>query len=202
MANIVCDEDVFNQFKEETSKKAYRRTWLDFREYNPDVDFEEGPPGEEVLAKYFAHLRNDKAMASSTMWTLYSYINSVMQRKYSKKLQEYPRLKIQLKSYDTDIKEKAQIFEEDQLKQFMVARSQNAYWLVRQVICILAFFGGLRHGECMSLLMEKLVRGKDGFTVHFYRLKQRRTDRLESKFLVPRAGGFAATLPWTATCGK
>jgi len=38
-----------------------------------------------------------------------------MQRKYSKKLQEYPRLKIQLKSYDTDIKEKAQIFEEDQL---------------------------------------------------------------------------------------
>jgi len=140
------------------------------------VDFKESPPGEEVLAKYFAHLQNVKEMASSTMWTLYSYINSVMQRKYSKKLQEYPRLKIQLKSYDKDIKNKAEIFEEEKLKEFMVARSQNAYWLVRQVICIPAFFSGLRHGECVSLLMEKLVRGKEGFTVHFYRLKQRRTD--------------------------
>ena len=60
------------------------------------------------------------------MWTMYSFINSVMQRKYSVKLQEYPRLKIQLKSYDKDVKHKAEIFEEGKLKDFMVARSQNA----------------------------------------------------------------------------
>ena len=55
-------------------------------EFSPNVNFEDGPPSEDDLAKYFTHLRNEKNMASSTMWTMYSYINSIMQRKYAVKL--------------------------------------------------------------------------------------------------------------------
>ena len=69
-------------------------------------------------------------MASSTMWILYSYINSVMQRKYNSKLQDFPRLKLLLKSFDKDVKKKAAIFKEVKLKGFMQARNLNAYWLV------------------------------------------------------------------------
>ena len=86
MARIVCDEEVFKQFTDEASKKAYKRTWMEFMEFSPNANFEDGPPGEEYLTKYFTHLQNQKNMASSTMWTMFSYINSVMQRKYAVKL--------------------------------------------------------------------------------------------------------------------
>ena len=54
MAAIVSDEEVFSQFTED-SRKAYRRAWSLFVEFSPDCDFEAGPPGEEVLSKYFKH---------------------------------------------------------------------------------------------------------------------------------------------------
>jgi hypothetical protein len=63
-----------------------------------------------------------------------------------------------LKSFDTDVKEKATIFEEAKLKMFMVAKMETSYWLVRQAITIVAFFGGLRHQECLDLVVEKMVR--------------------------------------------
>ncbi len=57
-----------------------------------EFDFEDGPLGEELLTANFKYLRFEKKTKSSSVWTFYSYINSVMKRKYSSKLQEYPRL--------------------------------------------------------------------------------------------------------------
>ncbi len=54
----------------------------------------------------------------------------------------------------------------------------------------MAFFGVLRLQECMDLVL----RGKEGYIVMHNRAKQRRSDKLESRFVVPETGGYAAQL--------
>ena len=124
---------------------------------------------------------------------MYSCINSMMKRKYNVKLQELPRLTMLIKGFDTDIKDKALIFDETQMKAFMLGNMESSYWLVRQAISIVAFFGGLRLQECQDLLLEKMVRNNDGYKITHCRVKQR-SDKRESVFLVPAHGGFADRL--------
>ncbi len=110
------------------------------------------------------------------------------------KLQNLPRLTMLLKSFDTDVKEKAHIFDEDDdIKRFMLANMESAYWLVRQAIAIVAFFGGLRLQECQDLKLEKIVRTQDGFKIVHTRVKQR-SDQRDTAFIVPAEGGFADRL--------
>ena len=191
MASIVSEEEVFAQFKGD-SLKAYKRCWLEFVEFSEGFDFEARPPGEEELSKYFKFLRFEKKVASSLLWTKYSYINSIMKRMYSVRLQEFPRLTLLIKGFSQDVKQKAAIFDDVQIKNFMLTKTENTYWLVRQSICIVAFFGGLRLQECRDLVLEKVQRGPEGYFVTHSRVKQRRSDKMESKFLVPDAGGYAA----------
>jgi hypothetical protein len=90
------------------------------------------------------------------------------------------------------VKPKAAIFDDVLMKDFMLGRMENAYWLVRQAVCIVAFFGRLRMQECMDLVLENIHKTQEGYFITHSRVKQR--SRLESRFLVPDAGGFAAQL--------
>jgi site-specific recombinase XerD len=121
-------------------------------------------------------------------------LNSIVKRKYNMKLQDIPRLTLLIKGFPQDIKHKASIFDEGRLKAFMLEKIGNAYWMVRQAVVIVAFFGGLRIQECIDLKLEKIQRGKDGITVIHTRVKQRRSDKMESRFLVPEEGGYASQL--------
>jgi hypothetical protein len=102
-------------------------------------------------------------------------------------------LTLLIKGFNDDVKQKAAIFDDAVLKKFMVSRRNIAYWLVRQAICIVSFFGGLRHQECMGLELEKIQRSKEGYIITHNRVKQR-SDKLESRFIVPETGGYAAQL--------
>jgi hypothetical protein len=90
------------------------------------------------------------------MWTYYSCLNSMMKSKYNIKLQELPRLTMLIKGFDTDIKSKAPIFEETQLKAFMLGNMESSYWLDRQSIFIVSFFSGLHLQECQDLMLKKI----------------------------------------------
>jgi len=105
-----------------------------------------------------------------------------------------PRLTMLIKGFPQDVKKKAAIFDETELKKFMLEKMPSAYWVVRQAIVIVAFFGGLRHTECCKLALEKIKDGPEGITVTHMRVKQRRSDGLFTKFLIPEEGGFAAKL--------
>jgi len=122
MERIFSDHEIFDQIKD-SSRKSYIRAWKDFKEFNPTLNYEEVPPGEDAFITFFRHLRLEKMFASSSMWTTYSYINSVVKRKYGFKLQSLPRVTMLLKSFDEDTKNKAAIFEEESLKQRMWTRS-------------------------------------------------------------------------------
>ncbi len=145
------------------------------------------------LSNYFKFLRLERKMASSSLWTVYSCINSIFKRKYNAKLQDLPRLTLLIKGFNDDVKQKAAIFDDAVLKEFMLSRRNSAYWLVRQAICIVSFFGGLRHQESMDLELEKIQRSKEGYIITHNRVKQQ-SDKLESRFIVPETGGYAAQL--------
>jgi len=192
MAAIVPDEEVFSQFTDD-SRKQYRRMWAQLKDYLSAFDFESGPPGEEDFNNFFKFLRMEKKFASSSLWTWYSCLNSMVKRNYNMKLQDFPRLTMLIKGYDTDVKDKAEVFQDEHLKAFMLGSMEDSYWLVRQAISIVAFFGGLRLSECMDLLLEKMVRNQDGYKITHNRVKQQ-SDQRESAFLVPAKDGFADRL--------
>ena len=84
-------------------------------------------------------------MASSSMWTYYSQINGVIKGIYGEKLQMFPCITSLLKSYDVDEKKKAACFEYDDISAFVThPDTSTPYWLVRKVVIILTYFGGLR----------------------------------------------------------
>jgi hypothetical protein len=56
MAAIVLDDDVFQQFTNEVSRKQYKRTWSQFVDFCGNLDVEAGQPGEDILSKYFKFL--------------------------------------------------------------------------------------------------------------------------------------------------
>ena len=141
MNRIFTDQEVFEKIKEK-SRPAYVRTWKAFKDHKPTSNFEEGPPGEDCVMDYFRFLRQDKMLASSTLWTFYSHHYSVMKRKYGVQLQAFPWVTMLLKSYDKDMKHKAAIFNETVLKQFLTKKMDNSYWEVRQAISTMAFFWG------------------------------------------------------------
>jgi integrase len=121
------------------------------------------------------------------MWTTYSMINSTCKGKYGDTLKKFPRVTSLLKAYDTDVKKKAAVFSKDDLDAFVDNSDLSTpYWLVRKVVVILAFFGGLRHCESMDLKLERFSACPDGVYVTHARAKQR-SDKTESKFLIPRA---------------
>ena len=46
-------------------------------------------------------------------------------------------------------------------------KKSGPYWLVRKALVIIAFFGGLRHTEVMSLVLGKISIGQEGvYVVH------------------------------------
>jgi hypothetical protein len=53
-----------------------------------------------------------KKVATSSLWTIYSYINSVLKHKYGVKLQSLPRVIMFIKDFDGDNKHKAAIFDQ------------------------------------------------------------------------------------------
>jgi hypothetical protein len=59
MASIASDEDVFAEFRKE-SRNQYVRMWSQFRDFNPDFDFESGAPGEEAFTNFIKFLRLKK----------------------------------------------------------------------------------------------------------------------------------------------
>ena len=62
----------------------------------------------------------------------------------------------------------------------------SPYWLVRKVVIILTFFGGLCHTELMDLKLEGTTFNREGIIISHSRAKQR-SDKRDTKYLVPRA---------------
>ena len=188
ISTTIYNDEIAVEGVKEPSRKKYLKVWCEFKERAvKSGEFEERMPTEDEFAEYFRYLRLEKKLSSSTLWTTYSILNAVVKGKYGERLQKHPRLTTLLKSFDTDIKKKAAVFEMEELGVFVASQELTTpYWLVRKGILILAFFGGLRHFEIMELVIEKFRAITDGVIVTHQRAKQR-SDKKESNFLIPRS---------------
>ena len=134
MASIKDDLTAFESIKEKT-RPRYKKTWVEFKDFiGAGEEFDSRSPTEEELSSYLRHLRQEKGAASSSMWTLYSMINGVFKEKYGFSLKQYPRLTTLLKSFNTDIKKRAEIFTKEEIDTFVFSHELTTpYWQVRKV---------------------------------------------------------------------
>ena len=110
------------------SRPLYKKAWS---------KFDTRMPSEEEFSTYFRFLRQDKGFSTSTLWTTYSMLNSVCKGKYSKSLQQYPRLQSIIKAFDVDVKKKAYIFTKEEIGEFVRNDTLSGpYWLVRKALVI------------------------------------------------------------------
>ena len=100
---ILPDSEALIQIKE-ACRKNYLRAFGQLRKFVGE-DFSTRAPSEEELLQYFKHLREDKKMSSSSLWTTYSMINGMCKGKFSCNLKQYCRVTSLIKSFDVDIKE-------------------------------------------------------------------------------------------------
>ena len=135
----------------EGSQAKYRISWEQYRQYHamPNI-LDTRPPTKRELINNFRHIREVRKQASSTIWTIYSMLNSVTKAKYSINLKNLPRLATLIKSFDVDTKKKASTFTADELKTFCAADDLSGpCWEVRKAVAILSYFGGLRLSEAI-----------------------------------------------------
>jgi hypothetical protein len=54
-------------------------------------------------------------------------VDCIFKRKYNARLQDLPRLTLLAKGFNDDVKQKAAIFDDAVLKEFMLSRRNSAY---------------------------------------------------------------------------
>ena len=84
-------------------------------------------------------------------------LNAVIKGKYGRPLQDYPRLTALIKSFDTDVKQKAAVFTTVDIEQFLLKELTTPYWMLRKAVIVFAFCGGLRLQELMDLKVITIV---------------------------------------------
>ena len=168
------------------SKPRYLKAWSDFVEF---ADCENSKPSEEDYIQWFDHLKTVKNMQASSLWSEYSKLNWIHQRKFSEKLQIYPRLTQQLKSYNADyVRTVATQFTKSQLNEFLKDDTLcSPFWTVRKAIVVLMVSGGLRSMELKDLQVGDVVEKGDIYEVNFKRVKQR-GEKTSAKFVVDSEG--------------
>jgi hypothetical protein len=127
MKKIFSDEEVFDQIKDKS-----RKAWHDFTAFTPQTI-----SMRATLVKKPG--RQEKKIATSSLWTTCSYINCILKRKYGSKLQSLPRVTMFIKSFDGDTERKAANFEEKALQSFLI-KKDITFWEVRQAITVTAYF--------------------------------------------------------------
>ena len=67
------------------------------------------------------------------MWNHYSMLNCVVKNRYGIPLQQFPRITTLIKSFDTDVKTKAAVFETMDIIKFVNNPNNSPYWITRKV---------------------------------------------------------------------
>ena len=73
------------------SRQLYKKTFISLRSFL-GRDMEDFGPTEQELLNFFKNLREVKLAASSSLWTIYSQINSFCKAKYNVDLKKFNRV--------------------------------------------------------------------------------------------------------------
>lgn len=116
---------------------------------------------------------------------MYSRLNNCHQRKFGSKLQKWPRLSNQLKSYEAGyVRTTAKIFSRQEIYQALQLNLTTPYWILRKCAITLAYSGGLRCIELKSIKYGNVTQDDEGIWVKYVQAKQR-GEQKDNRFLVP-----------------
>lgn len=127
------------------SKPLYEQAWATFKQFRREElekSDDEAPNLDDYLA-YFDHLRTVKKLKGTSLWSMYSRLNSMHTRLYHSRLQNWPSFSTVLTGYQAgESPKKASIFSPEEIDAFISneALNDNKYWLTRKAIFIVAFF--------------------------------------------------------------
>jgi len=179
----------FDQLMNETypakSKEIYLAAYRKFeiflkseKQYEPNL-----VPTEEMLLNYFHHLKTVQKQQPTSIWSIYSRLNGVLKRKFRVSLKTFPNVTNLLKSYEVGHRvKKANVFTPQQIEDMIMdLELTSRYWLVRKVVALVGYFGGMRNIELRSIEFGKTFPGgepsfeanESGFWFCFERGKQR-----------------------------
>ena len=167
------------------SAKKYDENWEQFCSY---VSLKDKRPGEEDFLQYFDHLRHERKLASSTLWSIYSMINHHYQLHFGQKLQMYPRLTMLLKSFEQGyIRKSAGVFSKEQVIRFLSTAPNEGEHVHMKAGVVLSFCGGLRCADLVGINVDDLEFNETtGFWVS-YNVSKQRGEEIKNKFNVPIA---------------
>ena len=163
----------------------YDIAWERFQEFRGSSAADE--PDEHDYLKYFDYLREGREFKASTLWCTYGKLNSVHQRKYGKKLQLWPRIKLLLNGYQQGYERKtASIFTLDQIKAALQLPHSNSKWVMWKAVTATAYCGGLRGIEARSITQGNVHIDEEGkgIWMSYYQGKQKGEVK-KNRFLVP-----------------
>lgn len=174
-------EDILNDIHPKASGALYEKRWNEFLCYCGQNE-----PDDDMLLKFFDHLRRERGYKASTLWSWFSSINAKYAIIYGKKLQTMPKVVALMKSYNVGYERKAaKVFTREQIYDFLEMGLTTPRAILVKAVACLGFSGGLRMHELRSLDIADLKEDKDGFLVTYNPAKQR-GERKENTFLVPR----------------
>jgi len=176
-------EEIISTLNPNKTAKRYDDRWKQFCDYCK-LDFRK--PNEEDLIQFFDHLKNNLKMAASTIWSIYSMLNHKMQLLHGVKLQTYPRITMLLKSYEAGYTRKtAGQFSKEQFEEFIKNAPNTGKYIHIKAGVILAFFGGLRCAELVSIENTDFEFNESTGMWVSYTVSKQRGESIQNKFNVP-----------------
>lgn len=176
-------QNIIQELRPVKSAKRYDTAWKDFIEYSK---LDDQIPSEEHFIEYFDHLRNTKQYASSTMWSVYSMLNTNFQLMSGKKLQIFPRLQILLKSYEAGYKRKtANVFTKAQIDQFLENAPDIGEFVHIKAAVVLCYFGGLRCADLVNIETDNFEFSETTGMWVTYVISKQRGESINNRFNVP-----------------
>ena len=103
----IVDDDIALESIKEGSRAKHAKLWREYKDYTfqsgAGMNWEEERPKEEDVLAWVHYLRKDRKAASSSLWTYYSMLNTVVKSKYGFNLKTYVRVATLIKSYQVNI---------------------------------------------------------------------------------------------------
>jgi integrase len=131
------------------SRLKYERTLASFYSWKSEKGIHSSLVTENIVLAYLFELST--SYAPSTMWTLYSMLNKMVQLKEGVNISTFPKVLAFLKKGSSSYKsKKSAIFSRDHIEQF-IRTADNEKYLHVKVIILFSLYGALRKSEILSL---------------------------------------------------
>jgi len=171
------------------SRKAYQNQWIRFCK-DQQLFVKTEKPKERHFLDYFDKLNQPgpSFCKPTTISSVYSMLNKVMKVVFSSPLSVWPRVPMLVRSFSKGyVVKKAKIFEVDDIYRFCseILNPNCAWQLVRAVILVVCFGGGLRTKELRTLQIKDVRLTLDGYLITYRPGKEKGLARAK-KFLVPK----------------